>query len=121
MVEPVELVDNKEEMKHRTNNEPDESVNEELIDWEIKAEVVVETPRSRHIGYYLKHEINEKLIEGLVDNHKYNDSLLVTRLGKMDYETYNLLSEGPMYNEIIKKKLFKNEDMGGNFVIPCNI
>ncbi|GJR68035.1 hypothetical protein Tco_0014100 [Tanacetum coccineum] len=96
-----------EEMKDEMDDESARSTKEELTGWETKAEVVIDTPRSRHIGYYLKHEINEKLIEGLVDNQKYNDSLFATRLGKMDYETYNSLSAGPMYNAILKKKLAK--------------
>nr|GEU89422.1 hypothetical protein [Tanacetum cinerariifolium] len=33
-------------------------------------EEVVEEPNSRPIEYYLKHRINEKLIEGLVDNNR---------------------------------------------------
>ncbi|GJX22311.1 retrovirus-related pol polyprotein from transposon TNT 1-94 [Tanacetum coccineum] len=78
-------------------------------------------PRSQPIGYYLKHEINEKIIEGLIDYHKYNDSLLATRLGKMDNETYNSLPTGPMYKAIVKKKLVRKEERGGNFVIPCSI
>ncbi|GKA72748.1 hypothetical protein Tco_0778964 [Tanacetum coccineum] len=36
---------------------------------------VVEVPSSQPVGYYLKHRINKKLIEGLVDNHRFNDSL----------------------------------------------
>ncbi|GJU47357.1 retrovirus-related pol polyprotein from transposon TNT 1-94 [Tanacetum coccineum] len=39
----------------------------------------------------------------------------------MDYETYNSFPVGPMYNAILKKKITKKEDMGGNFVIPCNV
>nr|GEV51130.1 retrovirus-related Pol polyprotein from transposon TNT 1-94 [Tanacetum cinerariifolium] len=104
MVEPIELVDRKVGMGDETNDELNEK-----------------TPNSRHIGYYLKHEINEKLIEGLADNQKYNDSLLATHLGKMDYETYNSLFAGPMYNVILKKRLAKKENIQGNFVIPCNI
>ncbi|GKB36327.1 hypothetical protein Tco_0881269 [Tanacetum coccineum] len=42
----------------------------------------VEAPNSQPVGYYLKHMINEKLIEGLVDNHRFNDSLLGVRVGK---------------------------------------
>ncbi|GJU21696.1 retrovirus-related pol polyprotein from transposon TNT 1-94 [Tanacetum coccineum] len=121
MVQPIKLVNKKEGIRDGTDDESDESANEELTGWETKAEAVVKTPRSRHIGYYLKHEINKKLIKGLVDNQKYNYSLLATRLRKMDYETYNSLSTGPMYNAILKKNLAKKEDMGGNFVIPCNI
>ncbi|GKE30476.1 zinc finger, CCHC-type containing protein [Tanacetum coccineum] len=32
-------------------------------------------PSSQPVEYYLKHRINEKLVEGLVDNHRFNDSL----------------------------------------------
>ncbi|GKC26169.1 MAK10-like protein [Tanacetum coccineum] len=59
--------------------------------------------------------------EEQVEMPKYNDSLLATRLGKMDHKTYNSLPKGPMYNAVLKKKITKKEDMGGNFVIPCNI
>ncbi|GKE07104.1 zinc finger, CCHC-type containing protein [Tanacetum coccineum] len=33
-------------------------------------EEIVEAPNSQPVKYYLKHRINEKLIEGLVDNHR---------------------------------------------------
>ncbi|GKA55998.1 putative reverse transcriptase domain-containing protein [Tanacetum coccineum] len=118
---PIELVDKKEEMDDGMDDESVKSVKDELTGWETKADVLVEMPRSQPIGYYLKHEINEKIIEGLVDNHKDKDSLLATCLGKMDYETYNSLLAGPMYNTILKKKLVKKDDMGGNFMIPCSI
>ncbi|GJV02668.1 hypothetical protein Tco_1336237 [Tanacetum coccineum] len=118
-IEPKEEVDMKKEVGYETNNEPIRSVEEEITGDGI--EELVEMPRSRHIGYYLKHEINKKLIEGLINNQRYNDSLLATRLGKMDYETYNSLPVGPMYDAILKKKITKKEDMGGNFVIPCNV
>ncbi|GJX75904.1 hypothetical protein Tco_0322715 [Tanacetum coccineum] len=61
------------------------------------------------------------LIEGLIGNQRYNDSLLATHLGKMDHETYNSLPRGPMYNAALKKKITKKQDMEGNFMIPCNI
>ncbi|GKA65967.1 MAK10-like protein [Tanacetum coccineum] len=49
------------------------------------------------VGYYLNHRINEKLIEELVK------------------------IIGPVYEAILKKKITKKEDIGGNFEIPCNI
>ncbi|GKC83520.1 hypothetical protein Tco_1139237, partial [Tanacetum coccineum] len=58
----------------------------------------VEASSSQPVGYYLKHRINEKLIDGLVDNHR-----------------------GPVYEAILRKKIKKKEDIGGNFEIPCNI
>nr|GEY68401.1 hypothetical protein [Tanacetum cinerariifolium] len=94
---------------------------EALEDLEELEEELVEMPRSQTIGYYLKHEINEKLIKGRIGNQRYNDTLLATRLGKIDHETYNSLPVGPMYNAILNKKITKKEDIGGNFVIPCNV
>ncbi|GKC21093.1 MAK10-like protein [Tanacetum coccineum] len=59
-------------------------------------EEAVKAPNSQLVEYYLKHRINQKLIEGLVDNHRFNDSLSGSRITK-------------------------KEDNGGNFKIPCNI
>ncbi|GJT59206.1 hypothetical protein Tco_1002739 [Tanacetum coccineum] len=84
-------------------------------------EEVVEAPSSQLVGYYLKHNINEKLIERLVDNHRFNDSLSGVRVGKMKGKTYNLLPKGPVYEAILKKKITRKEDIRGNFEIPCNI
>ncbi|GJZ36166.1 hypothetical protein Tco_0581983 [Tanacetum coccineum] len=61
-------------------------------------EEATEAPSSQPVEYYLKHRINEKLIEGLVDNHR-----------------------GPVYEAILRKKITRKEDIGGNFEIPCNI
>ncbi|GKF73483.1 hypothetical protein Tco_0219815 [Tanacetum coccineum] len=119
VIESKEEVDMKKEVGDGTNVEPVRNVDEVITGDGI--EELVKMPRSQPVGYYLKHEINEKLIEGLIGNQRYNESLLATHLGKMDYETYNSLPVGPMYNAIIKKKITKKEDKGGNFVIPCNI
>nr|GFB88949.1 hypothetical protein [Tanacetum cinerariifolium] len=35
-----------------------------------KKEEMTKAPSSQPVEYYLKHKINEKLIEGLVDNHR---------------------------------------------------
>nr|GEX07150.1 hypothetical protein [Tanacetum cinerariifolium] len=73
------------------------------------------------LQYYLKHRFIEKLIEGLVDNYWFNDSLSGVRVGKMKGKTYNLLPKGPVYEAVLKKKITRKEDIGGNFEIPCNI
>ncbi|GJV72406.1 hypothetical protein Tco_1492401 [Tanacetum coccineum] len=86
-----------------------------------KKEEAVEAPSSQPVGYYLKHRINEKLIKGLVDNHRFSDSLSRVRVGKMKGKTYNLIPRGPVYKAIIKKKITRKEDLRGNFEIPCNI
>ncbi|GJY42299.1 zinc finger, CCHC-type containing protein [Tanacetum coccineum] len=82
---------------------------------------VKEVLSSRSVEYYLKHMINEKLIKGLVDNNRFNDSLSRARVGKLKGKTYNVLPWRPVYEAILKKKITKKEDVGGNFEIPCSI
>nr|GEU92461.1 hypothetical protein [Tanacetum cinerariifolium] len=83
-----------------------------------KEEEAAGASSSHILGYYLKHKTNEKLIEGLVDNQKFNNSLSEVREGKIKGKTYNLSPRGPVYEEILKKKITKKEDIGGNFEIP---
>nr|GEX58955.1 hypothetical protein [Tanacetum cinerariifolium] len=99
------------------DSELDRSINEGSTRWGKYVDRLTQMPRSRPIGYYLKYEINKKTIEDLVDNHKYNDSLLTTHLGKMDNETYKSLPVGPMYDAILKKKLARKNGRACNFVI----
>ncbi|GJR19031.1 zinc finger, CCHC-type containing protein [Tanacetum coccineum] len=82
---------------------------------------VEEVLSSWPVEYYLKHRINEKLIEGLVDNNRFNDSLSRARVGKVKGKTYNVLPRGPVYEALLKKKITKKEDIRGNFEIPCSI
>ncbi|GJX62689.1 hypothetical protein Tco_0295589 [Tanacetum coccineum] len=117
-LKPEEVVNVKKEVENRTDNEEIRSMRDEITGEGI--DELAEMPTSQPIGYYLNHEINKKIIEGLICNQRYNDSLLATRLGKMDHETYNSLHVGPMYSAILKKKITKKENMEGNFVIPCN-
>ncbi|GJV15529.1 hypothetical protein Tco_1360852 [Tanacetum coccineum] len=63
---PVKEAETKNGAKNRIKNKP--------IKKDEKEEAV-EAPGSQPIEYYLKHRINEKLIEGLVDNNRFNDSL----------------------------------------------
>ncbi|GJZ61256.1 hypothetical protein Tco_0617393 [Tanacetum coccineum] len=42
---------------------------------EAGKEEMIEEPSSQPVEYYLKHSINKKLIERLVDNRRFNDSL----------------------------------------------
>ncbi|GJY55231.1 MAK10-like protein [Tanacetum coccineum] len=82
---------------------------------------MIEPPGSQPVSYYLKHKINKEIIKGLVENQRFNNYLLVTRVGKMKRKTYSELPRGPVHDAILKKKITKKEDMGGNFVIPCNV
>ncbi|GJY90786.1 hypothetical protein Tco_0505982 [Tanacetum coccineum] len=86
-----------------------------------KNDEVVEAPGSQPVAYYPKHKINEKLIKGLVNNNIFNNSFSGTRVGKKKKKAYNVLPEGPIYEAILKKKITKKDDIGGNFKIPCSI
>ncbi|GJR14935.1 hypothetical protein Tco_0797587 [Tanacetum coccineum] len=88
---------------------------------EAERKEVEEVLSSRPVEYYLKHMINEKLIEGLVDNNRFNNSLSRAGVGKVKGKTYNVLPRGPVYEAILKKKITKKDDVGGNFKIPCSI
>ncbi|GKE01143.1 zinc finger, CCHC-type containing protein [Tanacetum coccineum] len=65
-----------------------------------KNEEAAEVPSSQPLGYYLKHKV---------------------QVGKIKGKTYNVSPRGPVYEAILKKKITRNEDIGGNFEIPCNI
>ncbi|GJY79278.1 zinc finger, CCHC-type containing protein, partial [Tanacetum coccineum] len=108
----VKEAETKNEAENRTKNEPIKRA---------EKEEAVEAPSSQPVEYYIKHMINEKLIEGLVDNHRFNDFLSGVQAGKMRGKTYNLSLRGPVYEEILKKNITNKEETGGNFEIPCNI
>ncbi|GJT55642.1 hypothetical protein Tco_0990696 [Tanacetum coccineum] len=61
---------------------------------EAGKEEMTEVPSSQPVEYYLKHSINKKLIEGLVDNLRFNDSLSGARVVKIKGKTYNLSPRG---------------------------
>ncbi|GJR80560.1 MAK10-like protein [Tanacetum coccineum] len=67
LVDSLDLgVSNREEVENGTNNEEIRSMKEKITREEI--EELVEMPRSQPIGYYLKHEINKELIEGIAED-----------------------------------------------------
>ncbi|GJS89579.1 MAK10-like protein [Tanacetum coccineum] len=88
---------------------------------EVRKEEMTKVPSSQPVEYYLKHSINKRLIEWLVDNHRFNDSLSGARVRKLKGKTYNLSPRGPVYEAILRKKITRKEDIGGNFEIPYNI
>ncbi|GKA38241.1 MAK10-like protein [Tanacetum coccineum] len=102
----------KAEMNNEAKNKPIKIAEEKEM---------TEVPGSQPIEYYLKQVINEKLIEGLVNNHRFNDSLSRTRARKTKRKTYNVSPKGSVYEAILRKKITRKEDIGGNFEIPCNI
>ncbi|GJX31620.1 hypothetical protein Tco_0241475 [Tanacetum coccineum] len=62
---PINKFEKENKAKNRTKNKPIKSVEKEPT--QVNEEESVEAPSSQPVGYYLKHMINEKLIEGLVE------------------------------------------------------
>ncbi|GJY56708.1 zinc finger, CCHC-type containing protein [Tanacetum coccineum] len=138
-INSISLARGEEERSDKTNETLDNTVKPTITETEIpvteaernnetknkpikKAEnkEVEEVLSSRQVEYYLKHRINKKLIEGLVDNNRFNESLSKARVGKVKGKTYNVSHRGPVYDAILKKKITKKEDIRGNCEIPCS-
>ncbi|GJZ97411.1 hypothetical protein Tco_0669864 [Tanacetum coccineum] len=100
---PVEEV---EKMNEAENGDRDKSIKTP------ENEEAVEASGSQPVTYYLKHNINEKLIKGLVNN-RYNNSRSGTQVGKKKGKEYKVLPRGPVYDAILKKKITKKEDIRG--------
>ncbi|GJV04431.1 hypothetical protein Tco_1338000 [Tanacetum coccineum] len=111
---PLKEVDVMNEVERRVDDKPAKSVRENVMKNE-------EEKPARVSSSHAVARINEKLIEGLVENQKINDFLSAARVGKRKRKTYNLLPGGPVHDSILKKKVSKKEDIRGNFEIPCNI
>ncbi|GJW95325.1 hypothetical protein Tco_0174997 [Tanacetum coccineum] len=71
-------------------------------------EEAVEAPGSQPVAYYLKHKINEKLIKGLVNNNRFNNSRSRTQAGKKKGKEYKVLPGGPAYDAIIYDPLYES-------------
>nr|GEU36052.1 hypothetical protein [Tanacetum cinerariifolium] len=94
---------NKEtEAKNGTKNKPIKRA---------EREETSEASSSQPVGYYQKHRINEKLIEGLFANNRFNDSLSGIRVGNVKGKTYNLLPWRPVYEAIIRKKITRRRTL----------
>ncbi|GJR13848.1 MAK10-like protein [Tanacetum coccineum] len=68
---PLKEVDMTNEVERRTDDKPAKSVRENVTKNEEEEPAGVSS--SYAVGYYLKHRINEKLIERLVENQKKED------------------------------------------------
>ncbi|GKA09409.1 hypothetical protein Tco_0688740 [Tanacetum coccineum] len=110
ITEPIMVADRKGEIKDGTNDKPDRSAEKGLMGEKVRE--LVETPRSQPVKFYLKHKINKELIEGLLGNQRFNDSLLAMQSGKMECEAYHSLPIEPMCKAMLMKMITKKEDMG---------
>ncbi|GJS33345.1 hypothetical protein Tco_0531727 [Tanacetum coccineum] len=114
VIEPNGVVDIKKEVVDGINVEPVRNVREE------SEEELVEMPRSQPVGYYLKHEINEKLIEDLIGNWRFEEETksgidlvpptnAVSRLILEWEERINLHQEREMKFNQWRSKMFNDE------------
>nr|GEU51279.1 hypothetical protein [Tanacetum cinerariifolium] len=65
---PLKEAEKENGAENRTKNKLIKSEEKELT--QPEEEEAVEPSSSQHVGYYLKHKIKEKLIEGLVENYR---------------------------------------------------
>ncbi|GJU24942.1 hypothetical protein Tco_1163563 [Tanacetum coccineum] len=79
-VVPLKEVKKENKAKNGTKDEPVESAEKKLT--QIKEEELVEAPSYQSVGYYHKHKINKNLVEGVIKNQRFNDSLSATRIAK---------------------------------------
>ncbi|GJR44134.1 hypothetical protein Tco_1312237 [Tanacetum coccineum] len=60
IVEPIKPIENEEVTDDVMDNESDTSMSKDSTRWGKYMEKLMEMPRSQLIGYYLKHDVNEK-------------------------------------------------------------
>ncbi|GJY17387.1 hypothetical protein Tco_0388878 [Tanacetum coccineum] len=85
----MEITVKKTERNNEVKNKPIKKAEEKEV---------VKVLSSRPVEYYLKHRINEKLIKGLVDNNRFNDSLSRARVGKGLKHVNALVDQGSDVN-----------------------
>nr|GFA74353.1 hypothetical protein [Tanacetum cinerariifolium] len=78
---PLNEVKKENEAENGIKNEQIKSAEKKLT--QVKEEESAKAPSTQPVGYYLKHIINEKLIEELVENHRFNNSLLAAQVGNV--------------------------------------
>ncbi|GKB28071.1 hypothetical protein Tco_0867472, partial [Tanacetum coccineum] len=77
-VVPLKEVEKENEAENGIENESFKITEKKLT--QIEEEESVEAPRSQPVGYYLKHKLNKKLVEGLSENQRFNHSLSATQV-----------------------------------------
>ncbi|GJW62650.1 MAK10-like protein [Tanacetum coccineum] len=85
-----------------------------------------EPPKKAYVTNGVKRRVDNKPTKSVRENVTKNKKEEAAgasraRARKIKGKTYNLSPRGPVYEAILKKKITKKEDTGGNFEIPCNI
>ncbi|GJS27052.1 MAK10-like protein [Tanacetum coccineum] len=121
-VNSISLTKGEEEGSNRTKVTPNNA--EKLTETETKTPVMevkkineVENGAGKNQSKHLKAKKQKKHpVLSL-----FNNSRSRTQAGKKKGKEYKVLPGGPIYDAILKKKITKKEDIGGNFKIPYNI
>ncbi|GJV24250.1 hypothetical protein Tco_1376945 [Tanacetum coccineum] len=93
--------EDEDDMEIKIEEDKNRIMNKEPLGEERK---MIEPHVPQPVSHYLKHKINKELIEGLAENQRFNDSLLVMQLGKMECEDYHSLPKEPMCKLFCKFK-----------------
>ncbi|GJR88090.1 MAK10-like protein [Tanacetum coccineum] len=101
--------------KEERSNKVDETLDNTVISTVTEMEIPVKEAERNN-------ETKNKPIKMLRRKKWRKYSVLgLARVGKVKGKTYNVLPQRPVYEAILKKKITKKEDVGGNFEIPCSI
>lgn len=86
------------------------------------AQTIEEPPKSQSLGYYLKHDINEKTITNWIEGDGRNRSSKRDPAGEEVWEDdYDTAPGRPVYKKLLKKKVATKQMAYVNFEIPASI
>jgi hypothetical protein len=86
------------------------------------AQTVEEPEKSQSLGYYLKHDINEKTITNWIKGDGRNQSSKRVSEGEEEgNEEYDTLRGGKVYEKLLIQKVATKQMAYGNFEIPASI
>jgi hypothetical protein len=86
------------------------------------AQTVEEPPKSQSLGYYLKHDINEKTITNWIEGDGRNrSSKRVSEGEEVGEDDYDTMPGGPVYEKLLMQKVATKQMAYGNFEIPASI
>ncbi|GKB97157.1 zinc finger, CCHC-type containing protein, partial [Tanacetum coccineum] len=116
-VNSISLARNEEEENNKMDETPDNTKIPIEIEMPVRKAEAMNGAENGAENKSIKTHENDKAVEA----PGFNNSLSGTRVGKKKGKAYKVLPRGPVYDAILKKKITKKEDVGGNFKIPCSI
>ncbi|GKE18421.1 MAK10-like protein [Tanacetum coccineum] len=123
-VNSISLTKGEEERSNKTKVTPDNTKkpNETKTKMPVREAEAINGAENGAKNESIKTPENNEVVEASGSQLvTFNNSLSGTRVGKKKGKAYKVLPKGPIYEAILKKKITKKEDIGGNFEIPCSI